>query len=158
MSQPLPKFSVDHLVWGEDLIDAGKNDFDTDGDKFSWQINDSNIWDVSNSILKVTYVDGDEGMRIIFSDAMDLTTDLVPGDKYRVKVRYRTNNPCQFIIYRGFGQDTYDSPMLVSQRWAWLFIEWPCSSAIGNDLRMVNFGTGDIIEIDKYIVQKRLLP
>ena len=151
-------FPHDDLVWGDNLVESGKDDFDTDDDKESWQVNNSNTWSVADSALSVTYVDGDLGARIIFQagEFGDLTTDLTQGNTYKVSVRYKTNSAFKFRVYRGFGEDTVDSDELTSTDWAWVVLEWECVNATGDDLRMAEFGEGDTVWIDRYVVQEEL--
>jgi len=144
------------LAYGNSLVDPGKGDFSTDDDKESWQINASNTWNVADSALKVTYVDGDLGARIIFSDAMDLISDLTPGETYKVSVRYKVVGAFKFQIYRGFGEDTVDSDEVTSATYKWITLEFVCVNADGDDLRLIEFGEGDIVYIDRWLIQKKL--
>ncbi len=137
------------------LIDPGKGTFDSGTE--SWTKFNNNTIENDNGALKVTYVDNQYGARVTLSEASDLSTNLVIGKTYRIRVKAKVNTGSSVDLYVSGPSATLATVTATSFTWyEGIFVATYESI---NNFRGRNMGAGEIIWIDEwYIVDVEQAP
>ena len=133
---------------GDRLMDAGKGTFDSGTE--SWITAGNNTIENDNGSLKITYIDNDDGAATPIRIIGDLSTYLILGKTYKLRMRLKINSggASTRILQSGsiitaFSNTDYE----------WHEVVWTCNQT-NSTLQFYGMGGSEIIWIDEwYIVE-----
>ncbi len=139
------------LIYGKSLIDPGKGIFIVGTE--SWVAYGLNTIANDNQALKIIYSNNAAGAYILLQDATDLTTNLTIGTTYRIQARCKVNSGSVDLYVAG---PNITIGTVTATNYHWYMNDFVANNATNNVFRMLNMSVGEILWIDKWLIQKKL--
>ncbi len=138
-------FDMDNASLGSELWDSpASTDPYTSG---SWVAQNNNTLSDDGDALKITYVDHDDGAKIFFKNADDLSSDLTVGKVYKFVCDIKVTQSSPFSLRVHDGSVMHDTSLSNSD-WQTFTTYFTAQSTTGAYVRFNGMGSGEIAWID----------